>query len=452
MADLLSTWVPKPAPHWELSAEDLGTACQELNQFTALFADTFGRVEPVELCALYLQGLLSGAERKNTEAMALELQGPAVVRNLQRFISNYVWDEPWMRRRHWELSAESLADAQGVWSLDASEFPKQGQASVGVAPQYCGTLGKTANCQSGVFICYASPKGHTLLDARLYLPKRWFSAAYQERRTECRVPEDLTFQSKPEIALALFTELWQTQLFPAQWVTCDASFGNHEEFLAQLPASLNYLADIACTRKVWLKTAPGHPHLETQGATVEALVAEKELLQWQARKIAEGEKGPLVAGFARVRVYLSPERTAASERTLLWRNDPGGKIKYALSNAPEATPLSEFVRVSGARWPIERCFEEDKSELGMDHYEHRSWPAWHRHMRLVFLAHLFLGRLRLKYKKSPGPDAAPGAGAPGVELPPSQTHLGVRAHVGALPPGTQPPRLPVASQAPPQRT
>jgi len=133
---------------------------------------------------------------------------------------------------------------------------------------------------------------------------------------------------------------------------------------------------------------------------------------------------------------LSSERTAESERTLLLRNDPDGQIKYALSNAPEAEPLSELVRVSGARWPIERCFEEDKSELGLDHYEHRSWPAWHRHRRRVFLAHLFLLRLGLKYKKSPGTDAAPGAGAAGVESAASQAGLELRAEVRSLSPAT----------------
>ena len=119
----------------------------------------------------------------------------------------------------------------------------------------------------------------------------------------------------------------------------------------------------------------------------------------QANRISEREKGPRVAAFARLRVYVSAERTPENERWLLLRNDANGKIKYALSNAPQETPMRELVRVSGARWPIERCFEEDKSELGLDHYEHRSWTAWHRHMRLVFLAQLFLLRLQLKFKK-----------------------------------------------------
>jgi len=119
---------------------------------------------------------------------------------------------------------------------------------------------------------------------------------------------------------------------------------------------------------------------ETSAPAGEALVTTPGLLRWRSRKLAEGAKGPLVASFARVRVSVSAERTPASERWLLVRNDPGGKLKYALSNAPETEPFGELIRVSAARWPIERCFQEDKSELGLDHYEHRSWTAWHRHM------------------------------------------------------------------------
>src|ERR1022692_2928083 len=148
-----------------------------------------------------------------------------------------------------------------------------------------------------------------------------------------------------------------------------------------------------------------------QGVTVEQLLKVKPLWNWQTHKIAEGEKGPLVAAFARLRVYLSPERTPESQRWLLLRNDANCKIKYALSNAPQETPLRQLVRVSGARWPIERCFQENKSELGLDHYEHRSWTAWHRHIRLVFLAQLFLVRLQIKFKKNSRVDLAPSAPA-----------------------------------------
>ena len=139
--------------------------------------------------------------------------------------------------------------------------------------------------------------------------------------------------------------------------------------MEQLPKDFYYLAEIACTRKVWPEACAVRPQLELEGCTVEQLLKVKPLWNWQTHKISEGEKGPLVAAFARIQVYLSPERTPESERWLLLRNDANGQIKYALSNAPQQTPMRELVRVSGARWPIERYFQENKSELGLDHYE-----------------------------------------------------------------------------------
>jgi len=399
MKNILASWKPKLPPQCALSVADLETVGQELNEFLGLFRPTFGRSEPAALLELYLQGLLSDAERKNVEAIALKLDGPERVRNLQRFLSEAQWDEPWRQPRHGEWCAQALSDPQGVWSVDARDFAKKGSASVGVAAPYCGSLGKTANCQSGVFICYSSPKGHALLDRRRYLPQGWFEPAYEERRQLCHIPEDSHFQTKPELALGLWQPLLATEPFGGHWITGDCSFGNNEPFLAQLPKDYYYLADIACTRKVWPKACTAQRSLETEGGTVEQLLQVKSLWNWQTHKIAEGAKGPLVAAFARIRVYLSPERTPESERWLLLRNDANCQIKYALSNAPQQTAMRELVRVSGARWPIERCFQENKSELGLDHYEHRSWTAWHRHMQLVFLAQLFLLRLQIKFKK-----------------------------------------------------
>ena len=411
MKKILASWKPKLPPQCALSLDDLETVGRELNEFLGLFKQTFVRSEPVALLELYMQGLLSDVERKNVEAIALKLDGPRQVRNLQRFLSDCKWDEPWMQKRHWELSAQTLSDPLGVLSVDASDMAKKGSASVGVAPQYCGSLGKTANCQSGVFLCYSSPKGHTLLDCQLYLPERWFEPAYQERRRLCHIPEDIDFQTKPELALGILQPLLATQQFAGNWITCDCSFGNNEPFLEQLPKDYYYLADIACTRKVWPKACAARRSFQSEGCTVEQLLQVKSFWNWQTHKIAEGAKGPLVAAFARVRVYLSPDRTPESERWLLLRNDANGQIKYALSNAPQQTSMRELVRVSGARWPIERCFQENKSELGLDHYEHRSWTAWHRHMQMVFLAQLFLVRLQIKFKKNSHVDLAAGAPA-----------------------------------------
>jgi len=399
MDQLEKRWQAKIPPSWNLQAQDLQDVAKELTEFVDLFGGAFARIETRELCELYLRGLLSDTERKNMEAMALELRGPQAVRSLQRFVSDYQCDEDYLRQEHWRQAAASLGDPQGVWCVDASEFAKKGQESVGVAAQYCGALGKTANCQSGVFVSYVSPKGHALVETRLYLPECWFGADYEQRRRQCQVPEELTFKTKPQLGKEILQSVLPTGLFAGQWMTFDCSFGNNEGFLQEVPAGYWYLAEIACTRRVWLKASPGHPELESRGCTVEALVLVKDLLSWETVRVSEGEKGPIVAGFARVRVYVSAERRPEDERWLVLRNDANQKIKYALSNAPESCAMSEMIRVSGARWSIERCFEEDKGELGLDHYEHRSWTAWHRHMRLTFLAQLFLVRLRQRLKK-----------------------------------------------------
>ena len=302
-------------------------------------------------------------------------------------------------------------------------------------------MGKTANCQSGVFICYSGPKGHALLDSRLYLPKKWFEPEWEERRKQCRIPKGTAFETKQELGLDLLKPLLESKQFGGRWIACDCSFGNNGPFLEELPQDFYYLAEISCTRKVWVKKAGNQPKLETEGCAVEELLKAKHLLNWQTHKIAEGEKGPLVAAFARLRVYVSAERTAESERWLLLRNDANCEIKYALSNAPEETAMTELVRVSGARWPIERCFQEDKSELGLDHYEHRSWPAWHRHMRLVFLAQLFLIRLQIKFKKNSRVDLAPSPPVDGVQLSGDQTPTRLHFNTVEVPYTTQPPGL-----------
>jgi SRSO17 transposase len=433
MKEAKEQWRPKLPPTFELSVEDVHRVGQELSKFLDLFDGAFGRIEHRELCTLYVQGLLSDTQRKNVEGMALALAGPDNVRNLQRFVGTYRWKDAAMRRRHWELCAQSLSDPLGVWSLDASDFAKKGDQSVGVAPQYCGALGKTANCQSGVFICYSGPQGHVLLDARLYLPGCWFEPAWAQRRERCHIPKEVCFQTKPQLATDLLQTLFKTGLFAGRWVAMDCSFGNNEEFLATLPPKLYYLADIPATRKVWPQKASKRPQWETQGCTVEQLAGCKGLLNWQTHKVSEGEKGPIVAAFARIRVYMDAQRTEASTRWLLLRNGEDKKIKYSLSNAPEDIPMGELVRVSGARWPIERCFEEDKSELGLDHYEHRSWAAWHRHTLLVFLAQLFLVRLRHTYKKSPCTDPAPSAAAHRMESAQSNAGCSVLSGVPALP-------------------
>jgi SRSO17 transposase len=400
-------WEPKPEPEFDLEESDLkDSLVSELKKYHALYEDAFGRVEHLDLSRTYLMGLMSKTERKNVEAMALHMSGKDIVRNLQRFMTEHKWDDSVMRRIYWRESSTTLSEEDGVISIDASETEKKGKKSVGVAPQYCGNSGKTANCQSGVYVCYAGSKGHTLINSKLYMPECWFDEEHAERRKDCRVPKDLSFKTKPQIAIGLFNEVYATGLFKFKWVTVDASFGNNGAFLDSLPADILYLADIPCTRRLWLKESPGNPELEQQGCIAAALLEKPDLLKWDHFKVCEGGKGPVVSDFARVRVYVAKERTSENERWLLLCNRADGEIKYSLSNAPAEISFEDLVRVSRYRWPVERSFQEGKGELGMDHYEQRSWPAWHRHMLFVCLAQLFLTRTRLALKKSISTDSA----------------------------------------------
>ena len=307
-----------------------------------------------------------------------------------------------------------MADPDGVLSVDGSDFPKKGKESVGVARQYCGRLGKVDNCQVGVFLGYASPKGYALLDRRLFIPEKWFSEEYRERRQKCQIPDDLCFKTKIELALEMIHELHRQGRFPAQWITCDEFFGRDSAFLDQLPTGISYFAEVLCNTRVWLKRPravlprysgrgrrPEKVKVSTPSRTVSAL-SKNHQLGWQTVHLAEGAKGPIVAEVTRLRVIESRNAAPGKEIWLFIRRSLDQKdIKYFVSNAPVDCSMEEMSRVCTLRWPIEQCFREGKSELGMDHYEHRSWEAWHRHMTFVFIAQLFLLRVRQKFKKKP---------------------------------------------------
>ncbi len=416
-------WHPDLVPWMDLTEEDVKLMAEELVEFHEQFDESFRRVEQRRLGLGYISGLLSNCPAKSVEPMALEIFGEKDVRSLQRFMKTYRWDHEAMEATHQVLLAKKIVSPEGMITVDPSEFVKKGAESVGVARQYCGRLGKVENCQSGVFIGYSSEKGYGLLDCQLYMPQIWFSDEYEQRRKENLVPEDLTFQTKQEIALKLINKIAQTGLFPAKWIGFDATFGSDLHFLKSLPAGHYYFANVRANEKVFLekpevgvppykgrgprsqkeRVLPGQP----QALTVSDVAHSKDLI-WTPTVLAEGAKGPIVAEVTCLRVY--PSRNDLPENDPVWlfiRRTSDGQIKYALSNAPEDIPFSELCKASVMRWPIEQCFQEGKGQIGMDHYEHRSWPAWHRHMIYVFLGLHFLLQLRLRYKKNanlnPGP-------------------------------------------------
>jgi len=408
-------WDRQVLPPLELNEADIDAITDEFKDFHTLFHDAFKRIEQIELSQCYLQGLMSPIERKSMEPIAINLMNTQRVRSLQHFVSSGVWRTDQLARSHKEETAKTVADPLGVLSVDSSEFPKKGKDSVGVARQYCGRLGKTENCQSGVFIGYSSPKGYVLLDRQLFLPKVWFTEEYQDRRSKCKIPDDATFKTKPQLAVEMVNKIYESDLFPAKWITCDTIFGNSPDFIDNLPEELLYFAEVPCNTHVWrnrpktrvpaysgkgrrptkTKLKDGEPKLEELKK-----IAKDPSLSWETVILDEGAKGPVVAKIARLRVVESRDGLPDKECWFFLRSCPDtGETKYFLSNASVDTPIDEMTRVCILRWPIEQCFKEGKNKIGMGDYEHRSWEAWNRHMTFVFIAQLFLLRLRHKFKK-----------------------------------------------------
>jgi SRSO17 transposase len=352
-----------------------------------------------------------------------------------------------MGAAHQRQLASVLNHPEGILTTDSSEFVKKGAHSVGVARQYCGRLGKVDNCQSGVFIGYASPNGYGLIEAQLYMPKAWFTPEYAQRRKDSWVPETLEFQTKPQIALSLIQQIRASRQFTARWLCCDAVFGANRDFLAALPEDLYYFAAIPASTllcrqppQLVVPEYSGRGRRPTKARPLsdqnrpQPVTKLLRHLHFTPVQLAETAKGPLWAKVACCRVYR------VDDEQPLWlfvRKNEDGTVKYALSNAPADTSFKTLCQVSLMRWPIEQCFQEGKSQLGMNQYEHRSWPAWHRHMLYVFLALHFLMALRLRLKKNPYTDAAPGAALVGLRAAPEVADSqGGRAD-RALPPEAQ---------------
>ncbi len=418
---------------------------KELADYHALFAPLFQRREQRQSAEVYLRGLLvADVPRKNVEAISLRLLGADSqaenrVRALQQFVGVGAWDDQAILTKHRDLVDETLGQDDGVLIIDASDFPKQGKHSVGVARQWSGSLAKRANCQVGVFLGYASRQGYTLLDRRLYLPEAWFEADHRELSQRCLIPDRTQFQTKPELAAELIEQaLKPVNGLPirARWVVFDEDYGKAPELLDRVAALGRwYLAEVSCQTMAWPLREPdgqtprarpwtwvpaqtpsgkGRPPTKEQlhpdspeKVRVDVWTARFADKRWKRYRIVEGSKGPLVADFLAFRALAVRDGLPGAEVWVLVRRKvtgagDGPELKFYLSNAPAETSLAELVRVSGMRWPIESCFTEGKGYLGMDHYELRFWPGWHHHMTLVILAHHFLVRLQQQLSQREG--------------------------------------------------
>ena len=366
------------------------------------------------------------------------------MRAAQYFISEGNWDDAAILAAHQRLVDATLGEDDGVLLIDGSDVPKQGRHSVGVVRQWCGATGKRDNCQAGVYLGYASRQGYTLLDRRLYLPEAWFTDAYRDRWRACGIPDGTPFQTKHDLAAALVDGVMAERRVRARWLACDEGFGNNPALLDRIAAhGLWYLAEVPCDAAGlaaggarWARPGPargpGCRHAAPAGRgrppAVERLHPDSPPRVRRGRVGGPGAGRALAAlshpggeqgaagrrvrrrcGSVQARDGLpGPEGWLVVRRTLPTEGEPP-VYKYYLSNAPAETPAAALVRVSGLRWPIEACFTEGKGEVGLDHYEVRTWRGWHHHLTLVILAHFFLMRLVLRLNRREG-GLRPGGG------------------------------------------
>jgi SRSO17 transposase len=369
-------------------------ALPELQEFLSAFRVRFRRPEGRDALERYTTGLLTELPNKNADTMAQAVPGTSAQR-LQEFLTNMQWDEEDLnRQRVAKMLAEATA-ADGVLVVDDTGFPKQGTASVGVARQYSGTLGKVGNCQVAVTCCYSDPQATWPVAVRLYLPQTW---AYDpQRRQQARVPSEIAFQTKPEIALALLDQAraWGV---PHRCVVADADYGDNPNFLAGLEARQErYVVAVRTDFQVSVGRVATSPVWRA-----DELLHSTPRWQWQTVRWRRGTKGRLRKKFVALRAWRVTSGGQRHEGWLMGERAAQGQPeerKYFWSNLSPETPLQALAGYAHRRHAIEQFHEEAKGELGWDQYQGRLWVGFHRHAVTVLLAYSLLVWLEQREKR-----------------------------------------------------
>ncbi|MGW9172278.1 IS701 family transposase [Streptomyces decoyicus] len=373
----------------------------------------------------YLRGLMLDGRRKSVQAMASRLPD-GNEQNLQQFVNQSTWDPVPVQRRIAERMLPLIAPT--AWVIDDVSMPKDGRMSVAVAPQYCGALGKRANCQVAVSVHAATDTASCPLQWRLFLPRQW--ASDTDRRTTTRIPAEATHREKWRLALDMLDTLATWGMRPPVLVA-DAAYGANAHLRAaladrQLTYVLAVRADVTAHPFDAKPHAPNRngaigcwpqPRYRHRAPSVAALAADLRQEAFTTLTWRQGSRGALRSRFAAVRVRPAgkaverPIRSAASAEQgwwdgilpdcwllVEWPADSEAPTEYWLSNLPADTPIADLVRLAKTRWRIEHDYRELKHGLGLDHFEGRSWPGWHHHVTLVTAAHAFLTEQRLAPK------------------------------------------------------
>lgn len=385
------------------AVEEAERRAQGLEAVAERIRGRFPRSEPRGRATAYLRGLLSPAERKNSWQLAEEL-GDKKPYGFQHLLGRAEWSADEARDDLRSYVREHFHDKGAVLVIDEAGFLKKGVKSAGVARRYTGAAGRVENCQVGVFLTYTAARGRTFLDRELYLPEAW--AGDEARRAEAGIPAEVRFATKPQLARRMIARAVSAGVACA-WVTGDSVYGNDGKLRLWLEEQrLPYVLGVTAQYRLFT---------ERGREWAKEIFARLPARSWRRLSCGAGSKGERVYDWARARA-----RTVDGER-LRWLmarrsiTDPS-EISYYIASARRATPLSELARVAGARWAVEESFEMAKGEVGLDHYEVRSWAGRYRHITLSMFAHAYLSAMRAvgadaeaQKKAAPGKGGAQGA-------------------------------------------
>jgi SRSO17 transposase len=402
-----------------MKAQEIKRFKEELAAFLADIVVTMGRSERRRYTEMYIRGLLMDGERKSIEPMANRIPD-GNIQALQQFVNQSPWSHQKVRSSlAQKVEREFVPEA--FWIIDETSFPKKGKHSVGVAYQYCGALGKTANCQVAVTLDMGTEELSIPLNWALYLPEEWIND--KERRKKCGVPEDTVFKTKVELALDLVDEVRSWGL-KERLVLADSLYGDSYDFRSGLKdRNLDYIVQVEGKLLAWTDNPhPTKPLMKKGGKIPRQRLYAKDLPPainlkeiakglpqkcWQKIIWREGTKGPLSSRFARIVVWLAnglvqgkSMKVEPEELLVEWPERSDSPTKFWLSSLSPTTPWRDLVRRAKGRFRVEQDYQEMKMELGLDHFEGRTFQGWHHHVTLVALAYAFLMLLRMGNKKN----------------------------------------------------
>jgi len=411
-----------------MDAEQIRQLEPKLDRFLQRFADCFARKDTRAHLGVYVRGQLSALPEKSVEPIALAAN--VAPRTLQEFLSQLKWDEERMSARVLEVVKSEHAGAPTIGIFDETSDPKKGDKTPGVQKQWCGRLGKLENCLVTVHLGYAVEDFHCLLDGEVFLPESWH--ADRERCRQAGIPDTVVYRPKWRIALELYDRAVAKGLHFG-WLTFDEGYGGKPEFLREVSArQQDYVAEVPRSFTGWLKaprviTRPYHRGRRGRGRQVprlasgsrparrvDALLNDRALRDqpWQPWRVKDGDKGPMVWECKHMIITVKDENGLPGERLhlVIARKvlDPK-EIKFFVSNASPATKIGTLLLVAFSRWRVERCFEDDKSEIGLDQYEGRRYLGLKRHLVLSAVSYLFLAKVRQEWGEKPGVDGVPTA-------------------------------------------